>query len=329
MTFDYKARTATDINDKPIGKLLDNLRMESAFFTHSTLTSPWAMTMPVMTHCMMFHLLISGSAVFEINSNVIEMSKGDFILFPKGEGHLLSDGNCKHFTPLSELPIVSVTERYETLHFGGRNNQPSTNPTGLICGALLFQHPLAIKLLGILPAFILIEQQDNQASDIVTSISTLIKSETQHIGTGSEAVLSRLADILVITAMRQHISALNAEQTSWLSALEDDRIGKALKLIHDSPERHWSLEQLAENVAMSRTSFAQQFKRLVGNTPIDYLTEWRMSLAWTRLTSTNDTVLKIALDIGYQSETAFSRAFKKVQGKSPGEVRRTTRTAKV
>ena len=331
MKFDYQQRTNTKIEDSPVGKLLHNLHMQSAFFTHSTLHSPWAMTMPAMPHCMMFHLVINGAASFARNNETWHLQQGDFILFPKGEGHQLSDGSCQQFTPLSDLPIVSVTERFETLEFGGSLGQVSgantpgskqQPPVQMVCGVLLFQHPLAIKLLGILPSAITIKQGDNQASEVITSISHLIGSETQQPGTGAEAVLSRLADILVITAMRQHLQQLEEADTGWLNALEDDRIGKALQLLHDNPQKHWSLEELAESVAMSRTSFAQQFKRLVGNTPIDYLTEWRMSLAWSRLESSKDTVLAIALDVGYQSEASFSRAFKKVVGKSPGEVRK-------
>ena len=157
---------------------------------------------------------------------------------------------------------------------------------------------------------------------MVTSVAELLKSESQSVSVGAEAVISRLADILVIAAMRQYLSGLDDSQTGWLTALEDDRIGKSLKLIHDQPDRHWSLEELASAVGMSRTSFATQFKKLVGNTPMDYLTEWRMSLAYSSLQLTKDTVLSIALDIGYQSEAAFSRAFKKIIGKSPLQVRK-------
>ena len=127
---------------------------------------------------------------------------------------------------------------------------------------------------------------------------------------------------MVIAAMRQHLENVNEEEIGWLGALADDRIGNALRLLHDQPAKHWSLEELASAIGMSRTSFAQLFKRLVGNTPMDYLTEWRMSLAYSKLQLSKDSVLAIALDIGYQSEAAFSRAFKKAIGKSPGEVRK-------
>lgn len=317
MGFDYKARTETPINDEPIGKLLDSLRMESAFFTQSTLSMPWAMSMPSMPNCMMFHIVVEGFATFEIDRQLLRLNPGDFLLFPKGEGHVLSDGQCQHITPLSELPIKVVSERYETLSFGGDGDQ-----TLMVCGVMLFQHPLAIKLLGILPSYIMIRSSDGDSVEIVNSICKLLKSETTNIAVGAEAVIARLADILVIAAMRQYLLELDQEKIGWLGALTDDRIGNALKLIHEKPDHHWSLDELARDVGMSRTSFAQQFKQLVGNTPMDYLTEWRMSLAYSKLQLSKDSMLVIALDIGYQSEAAFSRAFKKVIGNSPSEVRK-------
>jgi AraC-like DNA-binding protein/mannose-6-phosphate isomerase-like protein (cupin superfamily) len=317
MSFDYKKRAATQIVDHPVGKLLDSLRMQSAFYTSSRLTRPWGMTMPPMPNCMMYHIMLEGEAEFRVKDSVFSLEEGAFVLFPAGDGHILSDGQCQTLTPLSALPIESVTERYEMLDFGGGGEA-----SRMVCGAMLFQHPLAIKLLGILPPFIKIYPDSEGPASIVTSLAELLKAEAQSVSVGAEAVISRLADILVIAAMREYLSGLDDSQTGWLTALEDDRIGKSLKLIHDQPARHWSLEELAAAVGMSRTSFATQFKKLVGNTPIDYLTEWRMSLAYSSLQLTKDTVLAIALDIGYQSEAAFSRAFKKIIGKSPAEVRK-------
>ena len=322
MSFDYKQRVATQITDHPIGKLLDSLRMESAFYTSSKLMRPWGMAMPPMPNCMMYHLVLEGAAEFHTADSGFRLEEGSFVLFPKGEGHTLSDGECKTMTSLADLPIKGVTERYETLIYGG-----SGEVTRMVCGAMPFQHPLAIKLLGILPAYIKIHPDSEDSINIVSSVAQLLKSESESLSVGAEAVVSRLADILVIAAMRQHLSELDDSETGWLTALQDNRIGKSLKLIHDQPDRHWSLEELAVAVCMSRTSFATQFKKLVGNSPMDYLTEWRMSLAYSRLQLTKDTVLSIALGIGYQSESAFSRAFKKSIGRSPVEVRKDYQTS--
>lgn len=323
MTFDYKERIGTKIADRPIGKLLDSLKMESAFFTNSTLSSPWALGMPPMSNCMMFHIVVDGDVLFRSGDAEFSLTSGEFVLFPRSAGHELSDGHCQNVTPLNQLPIKNITERYETLTFGGDGKT-----TRLICGAVVFEHPLAIKLLGVMPHFIKVDRHAESAMSTIKSISELLKLEAQQIAVGAGATIGRLADILVIAAMRQYLTELDENELGWINALEDDRIGKAIKLIHNQPEKHWSLEDLATAIGMSRTSFANQFKRLVGNTPMEYLTEWRMSLAYSKLQLSQQTVLAIALDIGYQSEAAFSRAFKKATGQSPGEVRRSHQAAR-
>jgi AraC-like DNA-binding protein len=266
---------------------------------------------------MMFHLCIEGHASVVVSGETIQLNAGDFVLLPKGEGHILFDGNCQTVTPLSALPIKAVTARYETLDFGG-NGATSL----MICSALLFDHPLAIKLLGVLPPHIIIRQDDSDVYRMITNLCPLLKTESKSIDMGAEAVISKLADLIVITALRAHLSQLNEEATGWLNALEDERIGKSIDLLHKSPDKHWRLEELASQVGMSRTSFAQQFKRLIGDTPMDYLTEWRMSLAFSQLQHSDTSILSIALEVGYQSESSFSRAFKKIIGKTPGDVRR-------
>ena len=225
MVFDYKKRAATPIQDHPVGKLLDSLRMESAFYTDAKLTRPWAMEMPAMPNFMMYHLVIEGTAEFRVGGAAFVLKKDDFVLFPKGDGHILSDGSCKIITRLAELPIECVTERYERLSFGGDGEQ-----TRMVCGAMVFQHPLAIKLLGILPPFITIDSGSADSSSVVNGITELLETESHSISVGAEAVISRLADILVIAAMRQYLAELEDSETGWLSALQDDRIGKALRL---------------------------------------------------------------------------------------------------
>jgi len=317
MNFDYQKRITTPMNDEPVGKLLGNLHMESAFFTQSTLREPWAIQIPPLSGCMMFHIVVNGAATFKTDSVQTTLKTGDFILFPKGEGHSLTDGRSTDFTHLGELPIIAVTERFETLDFGG-----SGDKTEMVCGVLLFQHPLAIKLLDILPSQIVIRREEASSFNTIENISQLLESESKTIGVGAEAVIARLSDIMVIQAMRKHLTSLDDNQLGWLVALNDERIGNALELLHADPANQWSLGELGRKVGMSRTSFAQQFKLLVGNTPMEYLTEWRMSLAYSKLQLSGDSILAIALDVGYQSEAAFSRAFKKVIGKCPNEIRK-------
>lgn len=315
--FDYQERMATKVTQQPIEKLLNALRMDSVFLTYSQLGHPWGITFPVMDNCMMFHMVLSGSLKLTIGKQTTDLTSGDFVLLPKGEVHSLADTLGHTCTPLEKLPIKCLTERYETLMFGGDGQE-----TQLLCGAISVRHPLALKLISIMPPELTICHDEDSFASVVSPLIDIIRQETQNMNLAAEAIISRCADIMVITAIRKYLQQADESSISWLNALNDDRIGAAVQLIHDHPDKHWSLNDLAQQVAMSRTSFAQQFKQLIGAPPMDYLTEWRMSLAYSKLQNSKAPIISIALDVGYQSESAFSRAFKKVIGRNPSEVRR-------
>ena len=192
----------------------------------------------------------------------------------------------------------------------------------LVCGAATFDHPVAARLANLLPDYIYIRSSRSNFAGILRTLMQLLAFETSQMSIGGEAVITRLADIVVIQAIREYLSSHNELDIGWLNALRDKQIGKALALLHENPGTDWSLVTLAKSVNMSRTSFAQLFRKLVGTTPIEYLSDWRMSVAYKRLMQSSDKVLNIALDLGYKSESSFSRAFKKIKGISPGEVRK-------
>jgi AraC-like DNA-binding protein/mannose-6-phosphate isomerase-like protein (cupin superfamily) len=319
MSFDYKTRINTQIKETTIGHLLSKMEMNSVFCTKSTLRQPWSISLPAMRQCMMFHLVIDGHVEIETKSEHLKLREGDFVLLPLGQGHKIFDGSQTFATPLNDLPIKIISDRYETLDFGG-----SGEVSKLLCGAVTFNHPLTLRLLGVLPSIIHIPRDEGACSQVISMLSGLITDEMQSANPGTSGVIAKLADVLVITAIRTFLEAQPEKSNAWFGALNDSRITKAIELVHESPSTHWTLAQLAQKVGMSRTSFAVQFKQLVGNSPMDYLTEWRMSLAYSALLHSSDNILSIALDYGYQSESSFSRAFKKVIGRNPSDVRKET-----
>ena len=316
MSFDYKARISTEIKDSVIGRLLDKMSLESVFCTYSQLSAPWGIEMPLLENCMMFHLMIKGTATLKIDAKNDDLSSGDFVLLPRGEGHKLCCGTSSLFTHLADLPIQIVNERYERLQFGGGGAE-----SVMLCGAILFKHPLALRLLDMLPNRIVIKQNSKRYAAL-KSIVGLLELETTESEDGNSGAISRLADLLAITSLREYIESKDASELGWIGALEDSRIAKAIELVHRQPSKHWNLEDLSAEVGMSRTSFTVEFKKLVGNSPMEYLTEWRMSLAYSDLQNTQSSILQIALDYGYQSESAFSRAFKRTMGCSPSAMRK-------
>jgi len=194
--------------------------------------------------------------------------------------------------------------------------------TSLVCGAVRFDHPAAHHLVKLLPRMISVEAWSSPQADWIQSTLRFMAAEAQALRPGGETVITRLADILVIQAIRSWIAQDPAAQTGWLGALQDEQIGRAISLIHRDPARAWTVASLAAEVAMSRSAFAARFTELVGEPAMHHVARWRMYVALTWLKEDGAALGELASRLGYQSEAAFSRAFKRIIGVSPGAVRR-------
>jgi AraC-like DNA-binding protein len=189
-----------------------------------------------------------------------------------------------------------------------------------------FDHPAARNLVAALPDVIRIEA-DGAERDGMQGTLALMATETRDLRPGGEAVITRLSDVLVIQAIRSWIEADPTAQSGWLGALRDPQIGRALSLIHGDPARAWTVASLADELAMSRSSFAARFTELVGEPAMQYVTRWRMQVATSSLQEEGATVAELANRLGYRSEAAFARAFKRIVGIAPGAVKRTQRAS--
>ena len=195
-------------------------------------------------------------------------------------------------------------------------------PTTLICGAVRFEHPAARNLVAILPRMICIEASDGPLVSWMQGVFRLMAAEAREFRPGGEAVITRLADVLVIQAIRSWIETAPAARGGWLGALQDRQIGRALALIHREPARRWTVASLADELALSRSAFAARFTELVHEPAIQYLTRWRMHVARDAIETEGATVAELADRLGYRSEAAFARAFKRVIGVPTGTVKR-------
>jgi AraC-like DNA-binding protein len=185
-----------------------------------------------------------------------------------------------------------------------------------------FDHPAARHLVSLLPGLINVDNWSLSELEWMHGTLRSMAGEARELRAGGETIITRLADILVIQAIRTWIAQDPAARTGWLGALRDQRVGRALALIHGEPERGWTVASLAEEAAMSRSAFAARFTALVGEPPMHYLTRWRMQVAVTRLSEDDTPLAVLANDLGYQSEAAFNRAFKRFAGMTPGAARR-------
>jgi AraC-like DNA-binding protein len=296
--------------------------MSGTLYCRSELSAPWALKLPVEEDCLSFHVVTSGECWLEVEGDdPIYLRPGDLALVPHSEGHCISSELNVPALSLEEFNFEMVSERYCILSYGGGG--PTTR---LICGEVRFDHPAARRLLELLPRVIHVEAASSPQMDWMQSTLRLMAAEAMELRPGGETVITRLADILVIQAIRSWIQDDPTAQTGWLGALQDNQMGRAITLIHRNPENPWTVASLASEVAMSRSAFAARFTELVGEPAMHYVARWRMHLAlsWlneARLNENRVTLAELASRLGYQSEAAFSRAFKRFNGMSPGAAR--------
>ncbi|TQM15044.1 AraC family transcriptional regulator [Pseudonocardia kunmingensis] len=301
--------------DDPLGEALHFLRVTGSFYCHSELTAPWGLTVPDWPDCLWFHIVTAGRMQLEVgDAEPRVLQAGDLALVPHGRGHTLRS------EPGTIAPDVTSIEhefrnRYGILRHGGGGAA-----TVLLCGAVRLDHPAAHHIVPLLPDVIHVEPGGGPQGEWMQSTLRLIAAEASELRPAGEAVITRLSDILVIQTLRAWIEHDPAAQRGWLGALRDRQIGRAISLIHREPARDWTVASLATELAMSRSAFSARFTELVDEPAMRYVTRWRMHVARTWLTEEGATVGEVAGRLGYQSEAAFSRAFKRMVGVSPGAV---------
>jgi AraC-like DNA-binding protein len=299
----------------PLGEALHFLRMSGTSYCTSELTAPWGLRLPQVEGGLTFHVLTSGRCWLEVpGSRRRQLGPGDLALVPHGEGHRLVSKPGVRAPLIDDLPHERVSDRYKLLRHGGGGES-----THLVCGSVRFDHPAAHRLIQALPKVIHLEAAGMEWLD---GTLRMMATEAREPRPGGETVITRLADIVVIQAIRSWIATDDAARTGWLGALRDPRIGRAIALVHQHPERDWTLAALARSVGMSRSAFAARFTEKVGEPAMHYVARWRMHVAVDWLKEDGAAVGELAGRLGYRSEAAFSRAFKRFIGAPPGAVRR-------
>lgn len=301
-----------------LGEALHFLRMSGMFYCRSEVTAPWGVALPAMKGSMMFHVVVSGRCWLEVAGAEDQLLEpGTFALMPHGEGHRLTNERGGPTVPLEEIVETYESSCYSVLRHGGGGA-----PTTLICGAVRLDHPAARHLVTLLPSLIRVDPSDSPRMDWLQSTLRFMAAEAKELRPGGETVITRLADVLVVQALREWMEQDSSARTGWLGALRDPEVGRALGLIHREPTRAWTVASLASRVAMSRSAFSARFTKLVGEGPMHYLARWRMYVAHDSLREERPGLGELAARMGYQSEAAFSRAFKRFMGVSPGAVRK-------
>lgn len=284
-----------------LSDLLSKVKLSSVVYFKSDFSDPWGMDIPKGPFAQ-FHIVTKGQCILKTKEQSIQLFTGDIIVFPLGASHWLANNeNSK---------LYNGQEVVESIIAGKSLFNGDKLATTLVCGHFEFNKTMDHPFINELPSMIHITDTDRKDFSWLESITSLVIQEAGKEQSGSNVIVNKLGEVLFIHILRLYIER-NKSKRGFVAAIQDERISKVLKVIHSSSAKNWQLEELAQLAGMSRTSFTNKFKSLIGDTPFNYLTQWRILQAKELLIETNKPVGEIAEEVGYQSEAAFNRVFKK------------------
>jgi AraC-like DNA-binding protein len=315
--------------EQVLASALEQLRLEGAIFFRSELSEPFAFESsplamadalhPGADRLILFHIVATGSCWVEaLDGERHRALDGDVIVLPYGDRHVISGGTATDRVPIQDLLDPLPWSDLPLLRHGGGGTR-----TELVCGYLYSPDPLFDPALRAFPPAFVVRLPDGAASGWVRASVTYALEHA--VPSNASPAAARLPELVLIEVLRAHLANAPAAEHGWLAALGDPVLAPALSLLHAAPERKWSVADLAAGAAVSRSLLDERFRSTLGLSPIRYLTEWRMHLAEELLATTDITIAAIARRVGYDSEEAFSRAFKRHRGLAPTHWRSTRR----
>ena len=300
--------------------VMDAVRLRSRVFCRSELKAPWGMALQRSDYAH-FHVIERGGAWLRVEGREpVALAGGDLVVVPHGTGHTLADSLATKSRPLTEMAGRRGSEGGCVVMRGGGAGAE----TRLVCGSFRFERRDAHPLLELLPPLIHLRPAETPAAEWLEATLRFLSWETRESKPGTETIVSRLTDVVFVQVLRAWIESLPEGQGGWMGALRDRQVGAALALVHRSPERDWTNAALAEAVGMSRSRFAARFTALVGEPPLAYVTRWRLETAAGLLRDSALSLAELAQRVGYDSEAALSKAFRRRFGAPPGAYRRRT-----
>jgi AraC-like DNA-binding protein len=305
----------------PLSDLLRVVRLDGAYFFAVEAAEPWSIEtvaareltpriLPGAEHLISYHIIKRGRCYGGLlGEEPAALTTGDVILFPHGDAHIMSSEREMRLARAPHVAVTTSTRYADTVVLGRRG----ASTTSIVCGFLGCDRLPFNPLLAALPRRL----HMRELGGLTASTAHLVDAARP----GADTLITRLAEVLFIEVLRRYLDELPPSATGWLAGLRDPIVGGALGLIHGRPGHSWTLARLARETASSRTNLAERFTRLVGTPPMQYLTQWRMQVAANRLAESNAKIAAIGAEVGYDSEAAFSRAFKKAVGVAPGAFR--------
>jgi AraC-like DNA-binding protein len=328
-----KFAASPEVEMDTFSEILSAVKLNGALYFSAEFSSPWGFSAPDSNrmaatlslgaaHLLIYHLVLEGGAVAELeDGRSLELKPGDVVIFPHGDAHhIFSDKGATRPYPNYGITAKIKARDLSPLHAGGGAI------SRFVCGYMTcdpyFSRPI---LNGLPPVFKVNLRADGSGQWLESSIMHLLE-EAASERVGSEAMLAKLSEALFLDTLRRYVAALPEKQMGWLAGARDPIVGKSLALMHNRVAHPWTIADLAAAVGISRSALVERFTRYVSEPPMAYLTRWRLQLAARSLEKTSRGVAEIASDVGYESEAAFNRAFKREFGQPPGRYRGEHRT---
>jgi len=311
-----------------LSEALKAVRMTGAIFFHAECTSPWGFKVPHLRtaghvlapgteRLVSYHLLTEGEAVVRFAAETVPVTAGDVLIIPHGDAHTVSHGSPSTFIDSATVIGEALAGELTSMRLGGGGEA-----TRFVCGYFGCERHADRLFLAGLPLMIKINIRGDDAGAWLESSIRHLVAEADSVRPGQSVLLSKMAEALFIEALRRYMASMPAEQTGWLAGARDAVVGGALALMHRKPFQAWTIDQLAAEAGTSRSVLAERFALYLGEPPLTYLARWRLQLAARLLQTTQQSVLQVATEVGYDSEAAFNRAFKREFGVPPGRYRR-------
>lgn len=319
-----------------LSEVLQAVRLEGALFFNGEFSAPWSFRSthsnavtpflsPKAGHLIIYHFLTEGRAYARLEGGRREvLTAGDIVIFPHGDAHILGNGSPEKPVDSLRMFAKNLTQGLKLARFGGGGEI-----TRFVCGYMACEPRLGEVFLSGLPKLLKVHAADEPSGQWLKNSIRFSVGEANGANAGSGLVLAKLSEVLFVETLRRYISALPPEQTGWLAGARDPVIGQALAMLHKDPADPWTVTRLARGVGLSRTRLAERFRHFLGESPMAYLAQWRLKLGAEILRSTEDSIAEIAAEVGYGSEAAFNRAFKREFHVPPAQFRRKLRSLRV
>ncbi len=312
-----------------ISHILSGVKLNGAVFFNAEFSAPWGVSTPgasFMTarlapgaeHIVLYHFVIEGGAAIELtDGQCLQLAPGDVVIFPHGDAHHMSSGKGA----TRPFPNYGITDKVKArdlspLHAGGGGEI-----SRFVCGYMTCDPYLSRPILSGLPSVFKVNIRTDRSGHWLENSTQHLVEEAASGRIGSDTMLAKLSEALFIDTLRRYIAGLPEQQTGWLTATRDPVVGKSLGLLHSRIAHPWTIAALADEVGISRSALIERFTRYLSEPPMKYLTRWRLQLGARLLERTSRGVAEIAADVGYDSEAAFNRAFKREFGLPPGRYR--------